>query len=57
MVSELEKQMARALETTTDCLEDIASGKGGWAWEEVLQEAREALAAYDHKAREQNVNY
>jgi len=31
------------LEQTTDCLEDIMTGKGGWAWEEVIQEAREII--------------
>jgi hypothetical protein len=29
-----------ALEETADCLEDVATGKGGWAWEEVLDRAR-----------------
>ena len=38
-------KLADALRQTADCLEDVANGKGGWAWEEVLQEARAALAA------------
>ena len=38
-------KLADALRQTADCLEDVANGKGGWAWEEVLQEARAALSA------------
>ena len=26
-----------------DCLEDVARGRPGWAWEEVLSEMREEL--------------
>lgn len=33
----------KALETSRSCIEDIGSGKGGWAWEEVLQEIDTAL--------------
>jgi len=29
----------------TDCLEDMSSGKGGWAWEDVLDEHRAMIAA------------
>jgi hypothetical protein len=37
--------LQEALRQTADCLEDIMTDKGGWAWEEILQEARAALAA------------
>lgn len=36
--------MREALEEVTTCLEDVASGKGGWAWEEVLDSARTLLS-------------
>lgn len=29
----------------TDCLEAMATGKGGWAWEDVLDEHRAMIAA------------
>ena len=45
-------KVADALRQTADCLEDVANGKGGWAWEEVLQEARAALAADGEDVRE-----
>lgn len=32
-----------ALRETMACLRDVAEGKGGWAWEEVLDTAQEAL--------------
>ncbi len=28
-----------------NCIEDLANGKGGWAWEEVIQEGRDLIAA------------
>ena len=36
--------MYKALKECADALHDIATGKGGWAWEEVLDTARAALA-------------
>ena len=33
----------KALKECADALHDIATGKGGWAWEEVLDTARAAL--------------
>ncbi len=31
------ERMRAALREGAKCLEDVASGKGGWAWEEVIQ--------------------
>jgi hypothetical protein len=39
------ERLRAALQECADCLEDVASGKGGWAWEEVLDNARAALDA------------
>lgn len=36
-----------ALRETTDCLRDVAEGKGGWAWEEVLHDAQAMLDGGD----------
>ena len=33
----------KALEEALSCLADVAQGKGGWAWEEVLDSGEEAL--------------
>ena len=41
--SELTPKVRATITQLCDCLEDVASGKGGWAWEEVLQEARALL--------------
>lgn len=32
-----------ALRETVECLHDVASGNGGWAWEEVIESAFAAL--------------
>lgn len=42
--------LLEALEQTADCLEDMMTEKGGWAWEEVLEQARAAVA----RARERS---
>ncbi len=36
-------EMARVIEELCDCLEDVARGKGGWAWEDVIGEGRSVL--------------
>ncbi|MCW5615863.1 MAG: hypothetical protein KIT32_12140 [Rhodocyclaceae bacterium] len=41
------EKLKEALRLCADCLEDVASGEGGWAWEEVLNEARAAIATPD----------
>lgn len=35
--------LERALRDTTQCLEDVATNKWGWAWEEVVSESRKVL--------------
>lgn len=35
--------VGEALRTAKACIEDLGSGKGGWAWEEVLQQIDAAL--------------
>lgn len=35
--------LVEALGQVTACLEDMMTGNGGWAWEEVLDEARTTL--------------
>ncbi len=37
------KQLEQALYETAQCLEDVAAGKWGWAWEEVICDARALL--------------
>lgn len=37
--------MRKALEQAERCISDIGSGKGGWAWEEVVTDIREALSS------------
>ena len=37
-------ELLEALNQTVQCLEDVATLKGGWAWEEVVTEARAAIA-------------
>src|SRR5574343_1372520 len=39
-----EAKLRELLRQTSECLHDIATERGGWAWEEVLDEARAALA-------------
>lgn len=38
-IKELEKQLIQAV----SCLEDVATGKWGWAWEEVIEDARDLI--------------
>ena len=38
-IKELEKQLIQAVA----CLEDVATGKWGWAWEEVIEDARDLI--------------
>ena len=37
-------ELLEALNQTVQCLEDVATLKGGWAWEEVVTEARAAIS-------------
>jgi len=43
-------ELVKALEETTDCLRDVAEGKGGWAWETVLDYNLDLLAKAKAKA-------
>ena len=36
-------RLRKIIKQGADCLEDVAQGKTGWAWEEVLTEMRTAL--------------
>ena len=38
-IEALEKQLIQAV----SCLEDVATGKWGWAWEEVIEDARDLI--------------
>ena len=43
--------LERALQDTTQCLEDVATDKGGWAWEELVGDSRNLLESsknYEH---------
>ena len=37
------KTLEQALLDTAQCLEDVATGKWGWAWEEVIRDARDLI--------------
>jgi hypothetical protein len=34
-----------------NCLEDMATGKGGWAWEDVLDEHKSMIASYEKEQK------
>ena len=53
MTQEQIKELEATLKEARDCIEDLGSGKGGWAWEEVLDRIEQALAAVTSHDRAQ----
>jgi hypothetical protein len=41
--------MYEALKTAYQCIEDLGNDRGGWAWEDVLQEIDAAIAKAEGK--------
>lgn len=38
------EELKATLKEARDCIEDLGSGKGGWAWEEVMDRIEAALS-------------
>lgn len=38
------QEIRDTLKEARDCIEDLGSGKGGWAWEEVMERIDRALS-------------
>jgi hypothetical protein len=43
MTPEEIEEVRATLKEARDCIEDLGSGKGGWAWEEVLDRIERAV--------------
>jgi hypothetical protein len=52
--ADVQSEMLAALQEASACLLDVASGRGGWAWEEVLDRMNAAItkATNDHAVRD-----
>lgn len=51
MTSEEIEELKATLKEARDCIEDLGSGKGGWAWEEVIDRIEAALASVSRQER------
>ncbi len=44
------EEVRATLKEARDCIEDLGSGKGGWAWEEVLDRIEQAIGTLSNSS-------